>query len=239
MNLNLLRNKLVLAMALMTTGTLSSFSQQESTIVTVTENTFVSQQDPSTVQNGGRDLGVAIDQSKGDSRETYLKFDITALVGKGGLVDANLSIEASVKQEAPWTPIPDFFLNIYACTKAWSATTLTWGNKVEADPTLIAEADIKQEALYVLKGTAADNTGIKKAVEDAMKKHSQFVSFVLKGKEETAGSRIWVSSDKWIGATLNVVQDFYLDEPGATGTYITSIKVKGFNDWSKCRQPGM
>ena len=227
MNLNLLRNKFVLALAFMSAGAICSFAQVETTVVKVTENTFVSQQDPATVKNGETDMGVAIDATNGDSRETYLKFDISSLIGKGGLVSANLAITAAVKAEAPWTPIPNFFLNVYGCTKDWSAADLTWENKVESDPTLIAEADIMEFATYVIKGTEADTTTIKKYIEEAMKNHLQFVSFVFKGKEETAGSRIWISSNTWLGATLNVVQDYSLDEPGAIENYVTSITITG------------
>jgi hypothetical protein len=66
-----------------------------------------------------------------------------------------------------------------------------------------------------------------KYIVDAMNKHLQFVSFVIKGKKETPKSRIWISSKAWIPAKLIVVQDINLDEPGAVKIFATDITVTG------------
>ena len=227
MNLNLLRNKSALVLLLLTAGAFSSFSQQDSTKIKVKEDTSISQQDPSANLNGDGDLGVAIDETNGDSRETYLKFDISALSGKGGLVSVDLTLAASVKQEAPWTPIPDVFIEVYGCTNPWLESTITWNNKVASDPEILAEADIKKFATYQLAGTAADATSMMKYITEAMKKHLQFVSFVIKGKQETPGSRIWISDMAWLPAKLIVVQDINIDEPGAVAVYAESLTIAG------------
>ncbi|HEY3369781.1 MAG TPA: DNRLRE domain-containing protein [Prolixibacteraceae bacterium] len=231
MNLNLLRNKLALALLGIVVGVTAAFSQNDSTKIKVLEDTFVSEQSPTTILNGGDgDLGVAIDEKNGDSRETYLKFDISELSGKGGLVSVALSIEASVKNEAPWLTIPHFYLNIYGCTNSWSESTLTWNNKVASKPEIIAEADIEQAARYEIAGTTVDQESIMKYIEDAMKNHEQFVSFVLKGKQETPKSRIWVSDMGWEPARLIVVQDMYKDEPGAVAVSAESLSIAAANN---------
>ena len=228
MKLKLLGNKSALVLMLLTAGAYSSFSQQDSTKIKVAEDTFVSEKDPATILNAlDNDMGVALDETNNDSRETYLKFDISGLSGKGGLVSAALSIEASVKNEAPWHTIPNFSLNIYGCTNPWSESTLTWNNKVPPEPAIIAEAEIQQAANYEISGTNADNTSIMKYVVEAMKKHLQYVSFVLKGKVETPGARIWVSDMGYIPARLIVVQDIGLDEPGAVTVYADNLTIAG------------
>lgn len=231
MNLNLLKNKLALVIVVITAVSSMAFSQNDSTKIKVFEDTFVSEQDPKTILNGGDgDLGVAIDEKNNDSRETYLKFDISELSGKGGLVSVALSIEASVKNEAPWVTIPHFYLNIYGCTNPWSESTLTWENKVAPDPQIIAEADIEQANRYEITGTQADGEALMKYIEQAMKKHQQFVSFVLKGKQETPKSRIWVSDMGWEPARLIVVQDINKDEPGSVEVYAESLSIAAANN---------
>ncbi|HEY3372752.1 MAG TPA: DNRLRE domain-containing protein, partial [Prolixibacteraceae bacterium] len=231
MNLNLLRNKLALVIVLLTGSAITSFSQQDSTKIKVAEDVFVSQQDPSVNKNGETDMGVSIDEKNSDSRETYLKFDISGLSGKGGLVSVDLSMVAAVKKEAPWTLIPHLYINIFGCTKPWSETTLTWNNKVDSDPEIIAEGDITAEGgRYEINGIGADTTTLKKYIETAMKNHQQFVSFVIKGKQETPNSRIWISDMIWEPARLIVVQDVDLDEPGYVVVEAQSLSIASANN---------
>lgn len=232
MNLNLLKCRFALVLALLTTATLTSVGQQEITTLQVVEDIFVSQQEPDKNFNGVTDLGVAIDETNGDGRETFLKFDISALSGKGGLVSANLSIMTSVKNEAPWHQVDNFDVIVYGCTNEWSEKTLTWNNKVEAEPEIVAEKGIQQMARFIINGTANDTTVLKKYIEEAMKKHFQYISLVIKGKEDTPGARIWISDMGWEPARLIVVQDYTLDEPGATEVYVSTISVSAANNVS-------
>lgn len=225
MNGNLLSNKLNLALVVCLVSAISAFGQLDVTTLQVVEDVYVSQQEPSKNFNGVTDLGVAIDETNGDSRETYLKFDISALSGKGGLVSADLSIMTSVKNEAPWHQVDNIDINIYGCTNPWSEKTLTWDNKVEADPEVIAEKGIQQMARFIINGTKADTASLKKYIEEAMKQHLQYVSFVIKGKVETPAARIWISDMGWEPAKLIVTQDYILNEPGATEVFISSITL--------------
>lgn len=232
MNLHLLKNKFTLVMVLLTTGAFSSFSQQELTTLKVVEDIFASQQEPDKNFNGVTDLGVAIDETNNDGRETFLKFDISALSGKGGLVSANLSIMTSVKNEAPWHQVDNFDVIVYGCTNEWSEKTLTWNNKVEANPEILAEKGIQQMARFTINGTENDTTLLKKYIEEAMKKHLQYISLVIKGKEDTPGARIWISDMGWEPARLIVVQDYTIVEPGAVEVYVSSISVSAANNAS-------
>ena len=76
----------------------SAFSQNDSTKIKVADDVFVSEKDPSTNFDLKADLGVALDEANGDSKEAYLKFDLSALAGKGGLVSAALTFTGTVKE---------------------------------------------------------------------------------------------------------------------------------------------
>lgn len=232
MNLHLLKNKFFLVVILLTTGAFISFGQEEITTLNVVEDIFVSQQEPDKNFNGVTDLGVAIDETNNDGRETFLKFDITALSGKGGLVSANLSIMTSVKNEAPWHQVDNFDVIVYGCPNEWSEKTLTWDNKVAADPGIVAEKGIQQMAMFKINGTESDTILLKKYIEEAMRKHLQYISLVIQGKEDTPGARIWISDMGWEPAKLIVVQDYSLIEPGAIEVYASSISVSAANNVS-------
>ena len=227
MNLTLLRNKLSLVLVLLGIGAFSAFSQNDTTKISVAEDVYVSELDPSTNLDNITDLGVSMDETNGDTRETYLKFDISALAGKGGLTSVALGFTGTIKVDLPWIVIPDLFINVYGCTNPWSESTITWDNKVASETTVLAEGDITSASVYELKGTPTDETAMMTYIVDAMNKHLQFVSFVIKGKQETPKSRIWISSKAWVPAKLIVVQDINLDEPGAVKVFATSITVTG------------
>lgn len=215
MKLSLLKNRVLLVFILFYFFSFHSFGQEIKDSIIVSENTFVSEQAPSIPHNGETDMGVSIDKANKDSRETYLKFDISSLYGKPELYKVSLSIGASVKQEEPWHPVPDLYINIYEYTNAWSASTITWDNRLEAGPKLIAEADIQLFHRYYISGTAEDDLQLTKYINDAMANDLQEISLVLTGKEETPGSRIWVSSDNWEPARLIVEYkdvDVYVDK---------------------------
>ncbi|MBW8334007.1 MAG: T9SS type A sorting domain-containing protein [Prolixibacteraceae bacterium] len=228
MDLNLLKSKSVLVLALLIASAFTSFSQEETTEIRVLDDVWVSQYDPSTNKEGETDMGITI--NNGDSRETYLKFDISGLYGKGGLVSASLSILGGQSNDATWHTILDFYVVAYGCSNNWSASTLTWDNRVASDTAIIAEFDMHEPVRYFSTGTDSDATSFQKFIEDAMKKHLQFVSIVLKGKQETPGSRVWISDQGWEPARITVVQNYNLDEPGAINVFIDNITVVGAND---------
>jgi len=205
----------------------SAFSQNDSTKIAVAEDVYVSELDPSTNKDNITDLGVALDETNGDSKWTYLKFDISALAGKGGLVSVGLKFKGTVKDGEGYTAIPHLFINVFGCINPWSESTITWDNKVESQTEVLAEGDITSASVYELKGTSTDETALMNYIVDAMNKHLQFVSFVIKGKVETPKSRVWISSKAWITSQLIVVQDIDLDEPGAVKVFATDITVTG------------
>ena len=231
MNLNLLKNKLSLVLVLLGIGAFSAFSQNDSTKIVVVEDVYVNETDPTTNFDGITDMHVSKDDANGNTRETYLKFDISALSGKGGLVSVDLSIMGATKTDDVWTTGPDFYIDVYGCSSDWTEKTLTWDNKIASYPDVIANADI-QNGRYALNGTEADKTLIMKYIVDAMDKHLQFVSFVIKGQDETPGARIWISSNAWEPAKLIVVQDISLDEPGAVKIFAESLTIAGTDNVS-------
>jgi len=231
MNLNLLKNNSSLAFIMLLLCAFNSFGGEETTTIKVTQDVYASQLYPEKNFDGITDLGVAIDEYNADSRETYLKFDLTEIYGKGGLVRVALSIMAAQKGDGGWSTIPNFYINVFGCANPWDESTLTWENKPKSEEQILAEANISADAARVeLTGNEADTTLMLKYITEAMEKHLPYVSFVIKGKEETPGSRIWVSSMAWEPAKLIVVQDLNLEEPGAIENYVSKITVIGANN---------
>jgi len=224
---NLLKNKLTILIVFLSMFTMRSYSQDPTELLVV-EDTYVSQKDPSVVKNTETDMGVAIDESNGDSRETYLKFDISDLYGKGGIADVALNFTGAQKTDAGWVGISEFYVNLYGYTNEWEETSLTWDEKVKSDSIVLAELDvIGFSETYMLTKTETNDTSLIKYISAAMAKKAQFISFVIKGREETTGSRIWISDKGWKPAKLIVTQSTSIPEPGGETTVdVESITIK-------------
>lgn len=222
---NLLKNKLSLLVILFSIFSLGSYAQEDTELLVV-EDTYVSQKDPGN-HDGETDMGVAIDDTNGDTRETYLKFDLTELYGKGGIASVTLEISTAQKIDAGWVGIPDLYVYLYGCNEPWQETSINWANKPESDTIVLAEANVNAHKYYQMTYPLSDDTSLVAYVSKAMARKDQFISFVVKGKEETAGSRIWISDKGWQPARLIVDQDPGIPEPGGEDRVdVTDIKVE-------------
>lgn len=223
MNSILLKNKTALVFLFLLLISLNSFSQEEYTKINVKDDVWVSEDDPFANKDGETDMGITI--TNRDSRETFLKFDISDLYGKGGLVSAALSFVGAQSDNTEWSTIPEFFVVAYECSNDWSEKTITWDNKLEPTSEIIGEISVLEPMRYEMTGIDADPESIKKCIENAMKNHSQYISFVLKGKVFTSNSRVWISDKGWEPAALEIVQDYSLEEPGNSGVEPETLTI--------------
>ena len=221
----LLNHKSTLVFLFLYLITLTSFGQEEYTKINVLDDVWVSEADPYGNKDGETDMGVVTTTTKRDSRETYLKFDISKLYGKGGLVSAALTMVGAQSNNSEWTAVPNFYIVVYECSNDWSEKTITWANKVAPKSEIVAEESILEPKRYEIIGTSNDPESIKKCIENAMKNHAQFMSFVIKAKQVSNSSRVWFSDKGWEPAALEVIQDYNLDEPGNTGVWPEILTV--------------
>jgi len=223
MNSILLKNNSALAFVFLLLISLNSFSQEEYTKINVSDDVWVSEAEPFNNKDGETDMGVTI--TTRDSRETFLKFDISDLYGKGGLVSAALSFVGAQSNNTEWSTIPEFFVVAYECSNDWSEKTITWETKLAPTSEIIGEVSVLEPMRYEITGTNADPESIKKCIENAMKNHAQFISFILKGKVSTNNSRIWISDKGWEPAAIEITQDLSLEEPGDSGVDPESLTI--------------
>jgi len=230
MNFNLLKNKLTILIVLFSIFSVRSYSQG-TTELKVFEDTYVSEPTPTVVHNTETDMGVALDKTNGDTKEVYLKFDISELYGKGGIANVNLEIAAAQQFAAPYHGIPDFFIEVFGCSEPWDELTLTWDNKPTSDKDILATENINNFNRYKLIKTETSDTSLIAYISAAMSKKAQFVSFIIKGKDETPASRIWISDIGYEPAKLFVEQSYAIPEPGSENSItVSSITIKADGD---------
>ncbi len=221
MKFNLLKTKLTIVVTMVMALGFNAFSQ-DPIILPLIEDTYVAEKFPNDVLNAEGDYGVALDETNSDTRETYLKFDISGLTGVGKVTSVDLNIMSAQKTDAGWVGIPDLFVNVFGCEEIWSETELTWASKPETGIVVLAEANIQgyMENGYSFTGVGDEKTLLAKYINDALAKGKTTITFVFKGKDETPASRIWISPVTWKPAKCTVVMEVeaYVDKIVVSGT---------------------
>ncbi len=204
--------------------------------VSLKEDTWISEDAPDQNNNGITDMEVAvIDTDSMKTREAYVKFDISSF--SGYVDDAILSIMAAQKEEKDgWIELDNFYLDVYGTKSNWHDTSMTWNNKPEDNSGVLATINVTDFSRYGISSEAL-NTYITHAIANG----NTEISFAFRGREETNGSRIWISDQGWEPVKLQmatfevtektIVQDTWVseDQPKENFNGETDLQVARMN----------
>ncbi len=210
---------LLFAVFFMATTTLNA---QTTTTIDVGDDTWVSQEEPDANKgDAGADMQVSMDAANSKTYETYIKFDLSSL--NGFVTNAVLKIRADQKGDAGWTDLDKQTIQVYACwDDSWTEDALTWNNKPVAKK-LLAEIDIIDPSDYI----SISSSELTQYVNSALLNDKRTsVTFVFKAKDDTPGSRVWISSKEWKKPMLDV-----------TTTEISNTISDGPDDWVNEQDP--
>lgn len=140
------------------------------------------------------DMNVQYSPEDSDSREAYLKFDISGV--SQIVTSANLKLVAGQKNGAEdtfgdkvWDDTSKFHIEVYGLTKAWSLDTLTWNNKLPVEGYPLDTFNVPGYGEYHL-----NSAKLMDYINGAVTSGQSEVSFVLKAVEPYTNSRAWVSN---------------------------------------------
>ncbi len=174
------------------------------------------------------DMNVQYSPDDSDSREAYLKFDISDV--KQIVTSATLFLTAGQKSgtedkygDKEWEEVDHFYVEVYGITQNWSADTLTWNKKPEAEGYPLATFDVSPgDWVRYDMSTEKLLTYINGAVTAGQTE----ITFILKAKDPYTNTRAWVSNgmgwanglpvltieSKDIDVTVEAAKDIWVDE---------------------------
>ncbi|MEL7124079.1 MAG: DNRLRE domain-containing protein, partial [Bacteroidota bacterium] len=187
---------------------------------TVLEDSYVAEGTPDDNFDGTTAMQVAMDTAANNNRETYLKFDLDG--ARSNVVSANLIVKGD--QERGGTVLDDFFIQVYGADNNWDETALIWNNKPANGTNLLAEFNIQKSDDHEL-----NSPELTEYIKEAIRNNSDEISFVIKAKDDTPGSNIWISDQGWRPAKLfldyrQVASDPIFVTP--QGDYIPEVTVE-------------
>lgn len=214
---------------------LVQFASAQKVSISVSEDSWVSLDDPEKNNNGITDLECGqMDTDTLKTREIFLKFNIKDLTGF--VKSAKLEVVGAQKSDAGWVSVSDFYVDVIGINNSWGEDTLVWNNKPAEASDVLAEANIKDYATYQINGA-----GLAEFINSAMLNKDTLVSFVIRGKDEVNGSRVWISDKGWMPAKLklemselemtSVLMDSWVseDEPDVNKNGITDLECSMMN----------
>ncbi len=179
----------------------------EADTIHVMIDAYVNEADVDANFGDAADMGIR-KSGDGTDLETLVKFDLTdvedAIVGK-------VSLTAYIGQHDSGTQQDDFFVDVYAVEDtAWEEMTVTWTNKPTAGARLIEENvtwfGAGQDVVWT-------SDALTHYINDAIKAGKTHVSFVLKGKDNTPGNRLWMAGREWKPLATSLIFDYLTPPP--------------------------
>ncbi len=176
------------------------------TLVTIAD-TYVDQTDPDANFGTAADMHISKDAAGSSSKEVLLKFNISelpdAIVGKA-------TLRLYIAQHSSGTQVDNFYADVFAVEdQTWLENAVTWNTKPAAGMKLIEENVTWFNEGKDTTWTSADLTHY---LNDALAMGMDSVSFVIKGKNDTPGNRLWTAGKEWKNEARLVI-DYTVEPP--------------------------
>lgn len=180
----------------------------EGDTIFVLADAYVSQAEPETNFGTAADMGIRR-SNDGTALETYLKFDISQAADA---VIGQVKMTTYIAQHNSGNARENFFVDVYAVEdNTWEETGITWSNKpASVNPVLLA-ANVD----WFNTGTAVEWTGdaMTHYMNTAIREGRTHVSFVIKGKDNTPGDRLWMAGREWRPMATSLIFDYTVPPP--------------------------
>jgi hypothetical protein len=194
------------------------YSTQDKRII---EDSYVAEGTPDENYDGTTAMQIAMDDDANNDRETLLKFDLDG--SRSNIVTATLIVKGD--QENTGVPLDNFYIEVYGTTdNSWDETTVTWTTKPDNVTGPLMEFNITESADHEL--TSPDLTNF---VKTAISQEQEYISFVIRGRDNTPGSNAWISDQGWKPARLFLDYRQIVASPAIitpAGDYIPEVTVE-------------
>ncbi len=168
--------------------------------IIVSDDSWVGEVEPDANHEGETDIQILKDTSTPDTKEGYFRFDI---LGISGLVDSVLfSVKGALFRDPSYPNYTDdqvFQLEVYGCDdQNWTEGEITWNNKPAATTDLLDTLGILRKTKYYY----FNGERLADYINTAKSNGLNSVTFIVRGKDNTPGNRIWLSDKGWEPAKL-------------------------------------
>jgi hypothetical protein len=191
----------------------------EGDTIFVMVDAFVKEDDPDTNFGDAADMGIR-KSGDGTDNEVYIKFNISdvadAVVGAAKLT-------AYIGQHDSGTQQDDFFVDVYAVEDTtWEEMVVNWTNKPGAGVKLIEENvtwfGAGQDIIW-------SSDALTHYINSAIAEGREHVSFVLKGKDNTPGNRLWMAGREWRPLATSLILDYLVPPPSQSMPVVADSHV--------------
>ena len=182
-------------------------SPLESDTIYVVADAFVKEAEPTENFGGAADMGIRR-AGDGTSKETYLRFDISEVADAAA---GAVKLTAYIAQHDSGTQREDFLVDVFAVEdQEWEEMGINWENKPDAGVRLIEE-----NVTWFGAGQAVswESDLLTHYINDAVREGRTHVSFVLKGKDNTPGDRLWMAGREWRPQATSLIFDYTVPPP--------------------------
>lgn len=200
---------------------------QEVDTIYVIADAYVSEENATDNFGDQADMGIR-KSGDGTDMETFVKFDISELADA---VVGKVSFTAYIGQHDSGTEQDDFFVDVYAVEDdTWAEMDVNWDTKPEAGMKLIEENvtwfGAGQDVVW-------SSHAITHYINEAVAEGKSTVSFVLKGKDDTPGNRLWMAGREWKPMATRLILDYLTPPPAQQSPVVADAyvsQVDGEND---------
>jgi hypothetical protein len=194
------------------------YSTQEKRVI---EDSYVAEGAPDENYDGTTAMQVAMDDDANNDRETLVKFDLDG--ARSNIVTATLTLRGD--QENTGVPLDNFWIEVYGTTdNSWDETTVTWNNRPENVTGPLTAYNVTESGFHDLSGPELTNF-----VKNAISQGHEYVSFVVRGRDNTPGSNVWISDQGWQPARLFLDYRQIVAAPAIltpAGDYVPEVTVE-------------
>ncbi len=194
-------------------------SPLESDTIYVVADAFVKEEDPAENFGAAADMGIRR-ADDGTSKETFLRFDISEVADAAA---GAVKLTAYIAQHDSGTQREDFFVDVFAVEdQEWEEMEINWENKPDAGVRLIEE-----NVTWFGAGQAVtwESDLLTHYINEAVGEGRTHVSFVLKGKDNTPGDRLWMAGREWRPQATSLIFDYTVPPPVQTMEVVADAYV--------------
>ena len=179
----------------------------EGDTIYVVSDAYVKEDEPGENFGDAADMGIR-HADDGTGMETFIKFDISQ---SADAVAGAVRLTAYIGQHDSGTAREDFHVDLYAVEDTtWKEMELTWDSRPEAGAMLIEENITWFGAGQDVEWSSDELTHY---INAAIREGRQYVSFVLKGRDNTPGDRLWMAGREWRPMATSLIFDYTVPPP--------------------------
>jgi hypothetical protein len=188
----------------------------------VVEDVLVKEAEPDENFNTITSMDIRKATAEQDSKEALLKFSLAN--ARSGFETAILNVRGDQQGATAADPREDFFIQVIGLQNTWAEDTTTWNNKPATVGNVLAEYNIRESKYHEIRSPA-----LTEYIRNARRSGQEFVSLLIRGRDETPGHNAWISDKGWQPAFLNLDHRKLVANPvfqTNPGEYFPSVVVR-------------